>query len=173
VNWLLLWLHLLALATWLGETIFFGAVVAPALFGGLDPQQAGTVTALIFPGYYAVGYACGAVLLITAIWLWRRSQPAGTLWATVAVIAALLLAACLFAGLYLLPEADALRPLLHDAAAAASARPRFDALHRLSMQLNVVVLAGNVILAALLAARLSAGIAPQRRLSRYGSERIL
>jgi uncharacterized membrane protein len=172
VNWLLVYLHLLALAVWSGETVFFGAVVAPALFGGLDRVEAGNVAALIFPGYYGLAYACGALLLATAIGLWQRTRPAGAVWALAAVIAALMLADCLFAGLYLLPEADALRPLLHDAAAAASAQPEFDALHRLSMQLNVAVLAGNLILAGLLATRISAGLAPPRRLSRYG-ERIM
>ncbi len=172
MNWLLLYVHLLALATWLGETIFFGAVVAPALFGGLDRVAAGNVTALIFPGYYGLGYVCGGLLLATAIGLWQRTRPASGVWALAAVIAGLMLADCLFAGLYLLPEADALRPLLHDAASAASAQPEFEALHRLSTQLNFAVLAGNLILAGLVATRLSAGLAPQRRLSRYG-ERIL
>jgi len=172
VNWLLIYLHLLGLATWLGEMVFFGAVVAPSLFGGLDRVQAGSVTALIFPGYYTLGYGCGALLLATAIGLWQRTRPAGTVWAVTAVIAGLMLVDCLFAGLDLLPEAEALRPLLHDAASAPSAQLEFDALHRLSMQLNLAVLAGNLILAGLLASRLSGGLAPPRRLSRYG-ERIL
>ena len=172
MNWLLVYLHLLALGAWLGETIFFGAAVAPALFGALDRVEAGNVTALIFPRYYGLGYVCGALLVATAIGLWQRTRPAGGVWAVAAVIAGLMLADCLFAGLYLLPEADALRPLLHDANAAASAQPQFDALHRLSMQLNLAVLAGHLILAGLLATRLSAGLAPPRRLSRYG-ERIL
>lgn len=172
MNWLLVFLHLFALAAWLGETIFFGAVVAPALFGGLDRVTAGNVTALIFPGYYGVGYVCGAVLVFTGIGLWQRTRPAGATWALAAVIAGLMLGDCLFAGLYVLPEADALRPLLHDAAAAASAQPQFDALHSLSTRLNLAVLAGNLILAGLLAAHVSAGLAPPRRLSRYG-ERIL
>ena len=67
MNWLLVYLHLLALAVWSGETVFFGAVVAPALFGGLDRVEAGNVAALIFPGYYGLAYACGALLLATRI----------------------------------------------------------------------------------------------------------
>lgn len=173
MNWLLLWVHLLALATWLGETVFFGAVLAPSLFGGLEKEQAGNVTALIFPGYYAVGYVCGVVLVATALALWQRSRPAGGLWLIAAIVAGLMLGACLFAGLDVLPQADALRPRLHDASAAASVREQFDALHQLAVRLNGVVLIGNLVLAGLLATRLSSGIAPRRRLSRYGSDPLL
>jgi uncharacterized membrane protein len=173
MNWLVLWVHLVALATWLGETIFFGAVVAPALFGGLEREQAGNVTALIFPGYYLLGYVCGAVLVATALALWQRSRPSGGLWLAAAIVAGLMLGACLFAGLDVLPQADALRPRLHDASAAASVKDQFDALHRLAVQLNFAVLIGNLVLAGLLAARLSAGVAPRRRLSRYSSDPLL
>lgn len=173
MNWLLLWVHLLALAVWLGETVFFGAVVAPALFGGLDPEQAGTITALIFPGYYTLGYVCGVVLVLTAAALWQRSRPSGGLWLAAAGVAGVILVACLFAGLEVLPEADALRPRLHDATAAASLRERFDDLHQLAVQLNMAVLIGNLVLAGLVATRLSAGIGPRRRLSRYSSDPLL
>src|SRR5262249_38473366 len=91
MNWLLLWIHLFALPAWLGETLFFSAVVAPALFGGLDVEQAGAAVALIFPGYYVLGYASGALLVGTALALWRRSRPAGGLWLLSGVLAALAL----------------------------------------------------------------------------------
>jgi hypothetical protein len=170
MNWLLLWVYLLALATWLGETVFFTAVVAPALFGGLGSEQGGAAVALIFPGYYAVGYVCGALLVLTAIALRQRSRPAGQPWLAAAAVAAVILAACLFAGLVVLPQADALRPQLHDPAAGASVRQQFDALHRRAVELNAAVLVGNLALAGFLAARLRAGIGPGRRLSRYATD---
>jgi len=173
MNWLLLWVHLLALATWLGETVFFGVVVAPALFRGLSAQEAGNITALIFPGYYTTGYACGALLVATAVALWRRSRPAGGIWLLAALVAVVILAACLFAGLDVLPEADALRAQLHDPGASPTAREQFDALHRLAVRLNGVVLVGNLVLAGLLAARLARTFQPGRRLSRYGSDPLL
>jgi uncharacterized membrane protein len=173
MNWLLVWVHVLALGVWLGETVFFGAVLAPALFGSLGPEQAGTITALIFPGYYTVGYVCGVLLVLTALALWQRSRPVGGLWLGAAAVAALMLGACLFAGLEVLPEAAALRPLLHDAAAASSVREQFDDLHQLAVQLNMAVLIGNLVLAGLVAARLSSGIVPRRRLSRYSSDPLL
>src|SRR5262245_63324956 len=142
MSWLLVWVHVVALAVWLGETVFFGVVVAPVLFSSLSSEQAGEITALIFPGYYAVGYVCGVLLVLTALTLWRRAGHGGALWLADAAVAALMLVACLFAGLDVLPEADALRPRLHDAAAAASVREQFDALHRLAVRLNVVAVVG-------------------------------
>ena len=173
MNWLLLWIHLLALSVWLGETVFFGAVIAPALFGGLGRAQAGAVTALIFPGYYVVGYVCGAVLVVTAMALWQRSRPGGGLWLASAGVALLMLAACLYAGFDVLPQAEALRLQLNEASPPPEAREQFDALHRLAVQLNGVVLAGNLVLAGLVAMRLSGGMAPRRRLSRYSSDPLL
>jgi uncharacterized membrane protein len=173
MSWLLLWAHLLALAVWLGETVFFGVVVAPALFGGLEREQAGAITALIFPGYYAVGYVCGVVLVVTGLALWHRSRPGGGLWLAAAAVAAVMLAACLFSGLVVLPDADALRARLHDPAAPDSVREQFDALHRLAVRLNGAVLIGGLALAGLIAARLNGGLAPRRRLSRYSSDPLL
>jgi hypothetical protein len=172
MTWLLLWVHLLALAVWLGETVFFGAVVAPALFGHLGAVWA-FVTALIFPGYYMVGYVCGTLLVLTTLALWRRARPGGGLWLVAAGVAAMILVACLFGGLGVLPEADALRPHLHDAGAPASIRERFDTLHALAVQLNMAVLIGNLILAGLLATRLVGSAGRRRRLSSYSSDPLL
>ena len=173
MTWLLLWLHVLALAAWLGETIFFGAVVAPALFSGLSSEQAGAAVALIFPAYYVVGYVCGVLLVVTALALRQRSRPGGGIWLAAAIVAGISLAVCLYAGLVVLPDADALRLRLHDPTAPAAVHEQFDAAHRLAVQLNGVVLAGTLTLAGLLAARLSAGIRSGRRLSRYGSGSLL
>src|SRR5262245_15527298 len=177
MNWLLIWVHLIALGVWLGETVFFGAVVAPALFGGLSREEAGAVTALIFPGYYAVGYVCGTLLVVSALALWQRSRPAGGVWLIAAVVSGVILAACLYAGLIVLPEADTLRPLLHDSATEGAVRERFDALHRLAVQLNFAVLLGTLLLAGMVAARLSSGMLPRSRrrrpLSRYSSDPLL
>ncbi len=168
--WLLLFVHVVALAAWLGETIFLAAVAAPALFSGLTAEQAGNAMAVIFPAYYIVGYVCGVLQIATAMALRQRSRPAGAIWAGAATIAGISLAACLYAGLGVLPRADELRPRMHDPAAPAAVREEFDAAHRLAVQLNGVVLVGNLALAGLLAARLGTGIRSGRRLSRYSSD---
>lgn len=171
--WLLLWLHVLALAAWLGETVFFSLVVAPALFGTLPVEDAGRITSLLFPGYYFVGYVAGALLAATGFALWRRSRPAGGLWLIASLVALVSLAACLYAGLSIQPRAAALRPQLHDPAAPVEVRAEFDALHDRAVQLNGVVLIGTLVIAGLLAAQMTAGVRGGRRLSRYGSDPLL
>lgn len=171
--WLVLWLHLLALAVWVGETVFFSFVIAPVLFGNLPAEQAGMTVGLIFPDYYLLGYGCGVVLLVSAVFLWRRSRPAGGRWLAAAVVAGLSLAACLYAGVAIQPRASALRPQLHDAQVAPAVRAEFDALHRRAVQLNGAVLFGGLVLAALLAVDLMGTVRVGRRLSRYGSDPLL
>src|SRR6266404_1023893 len=55
------WLFLLALGLWLGEVVFFSFVVAPSVFRSVPPLEAGRVVGAIFPRYYLLGIACGAV----------------------------------------------------------------------------------------------------------------
>ena len=80
------WLYLMALIVWVGEVVFFSFVVAPAVFRTFPPPavEAGRVIGAIFPTYYRIGYACGAVLLVTTLvllatadrrargWAWQR-----------------------------------------------------------------------------------------------------
>jgi uncharacterized membrane protein len=173
MNWLLLFLHLVALGTWLGETIFFSFVVAPTLFGSLPTEQAGAAVGLIFPGYYLLGYACGVVVVLTAAGLRSRLRPAGGRWLGAALVAGGSLLACLYAGLMIQPRASALRPQLHDPQSAPSVREEFDALHRRAVQLNGAVLLGGLVIAGLLAAELSSSMRGGRRLSRYSSDPLL
>lgn len=173
MNWLLLFLHLLALASWVGETLFLSFVVAPTLFSSLPAEQAGAAMGLIFPSYYVLGYACGALLVFTSTMIWRRSRPAGGRWLAAAFVAGLSLLACLYAGLAVQPRAAMLRPQLHDPQLAPSARPEFDRLHRRAVQLNVGVLVGGLILTGLLAIELSGTVRTPRRLSRYSSDPLL
>lgn len=173
MNWVLLWVYVLALATWLGETIFLAAVLAPVLFASLAPDQAGAVMALIFPDYHRVGYACGVILVAAPLLIRRRSQPGGGLWLLAAVVAASMLLASLYTGLALFPELDALRLQLREPTAGGAVRLRFDELHGTAERLNVFVLAGQLLLAGLLAARLSRALVMRRRLSRYASDPLL
>jgi uncharacterized membrane protein len=168
--WLVLWLHLLALGIWLGTVVCFSFVVAPALFGALPVAQAGTAVSLIFPGYYTLGYAAGAVLLMTAALLRRWTRPAGGAWLAAAWIAGLALAASLYAGLVVQPDAAALRPQLHHAGAPAAVRAEFDALHDRAVQLNGAVLLAQLLLVGILATQLRGSAVAPRRLSRFGSE---
>src|SRR5271169_3744764 len=115
------WLYQVALIVWVGEVVFFSFVVAPALFRTFPPAEAGSAVAAVFPIYYRLGYACGAVLLATSLLL-QRGATARTWWGVNATLAAAMLAATLYAGVVVQPRASALRPQLHDPAAPPTAR---------------------------------------------------
>lgn len=146
-------LHLLALAVWLGETIFLSFVVAPTLFSTF-PQDAGRVMSALFPWYYRIGYACGAALLFSSLTFWRSAG--GVRGAASVGIAAIMLGAVLYAGVIIQPRARELRLEVHSPNPPAAAKDAFDRLHRRSVQLNSVVLLGGLALAAMTAAKLKA-----------------
>ena len=106
----------------------------------------------IFPSYYLVGYACGAVMLVTALIL-RRSGATRS-WSVAAAVTALILAITLYAGVVVQPRAHALRAALQDAPEEAPVKAEFDALHRRAVQLNGSVLIGVLVLTGLTASRL-------------------
>ena len=141
-------LYLLALALWVGEVACFSFVVAPAVFGVLGEARAGDVVGAIFPRYYALGTAAGAVALACSVVLARRATAAA--WWTGAVVAlALGLAATLWAGRVVHPRAQRLRVALHAHGEAPSADPAFRRAHRTAVALNgVALLAGLVGLSA-------------------------
>jgi hypothetical protein len=170
VPWLVLFLYLLALAVWLGEVVFFSVVVAPQVFGALPTAEAGAVVGRIFPIYYVVGHVCGVVLSACAVALRRWSRPGGQLWLAAAAIAALALAASLYAGFAVQPRIGELRPALHQTPVAPAVREEFDALHRRAVQLNAGVLVATLVLTGLLAAQLGGGVRVPRRQARRTSD---
>lgn len=123
-----------ALAVWLGETVFLSLVAAPTLFRGMaSPAEAGAVMSLLFPKYYAVGAACAALVSAAAWYLWLRAATPRVGWMVAALAATLGFAVCVYAGTVVLPRATAARAAMHE---LADARTEFDRLHRLSVQLN-------------------------------------
>lgn len=160
---LVLWLHVVALGIWLGGVVTVSFVVAPALFGALPAPQAGDVVARLFPGYYALGYGAGAVVVVSAAVLRRWARPAGGLWLAVTALAAVALAMWLYAGLVVHPRASALRAEARAAGAPPAVRTEFDTLHARAVTLNGAVLVAQLALAGLLAGALRAGVGGGRR----------
>jgi hypothetical protein len=117
------------------------------LFGAFPVEEAGRVMSAIFPAYYRLGAACGVALVAAALWLWRSG--AGGRHALAACLAALMLAAVIYAGFVLQPRVGELRTLRHRPDAPAEMESEFQRLHRLSVQLNAVVLAGGLALSVL------------------------
>ncbi len=144
------WLFLMGFTVWVGGVVFFSLVVAPVLFQTFPVAQAGTTVAAIFPWYYAIGYACGGLVLATSALLALLTRGAWR-WAATAGLAAAMLAATLYAGLAIQPRAAALRPGLHVPGASPAVRMEFDQLHRRAVQLNGTVLLGGLAISALVA----------------------
>ncbi|MFQ5665264.1 MAG: DUF4149 domain-containing protein [Candidatus Binatia bacterium] len=144
------WLYLLALIVWLGEIVFFSFVVAPSIFRALPTAVAGRAVGAIFPTYYRVGYVCGGVLLLASL-VFLGGTASRLRWGVSTLLAAVMLAATLYAGTVIQPAAAALRPQLHQAGAPEAVQRQFDRRHRLAVQLNGVVLVCGVIISVVAA----------------------
>jgi hypothetical protein len=137
-----------ALAVWLGETVFLSLVAAPTLFRNMpSPAEAGQVMSLLFPAYYGIGAACGLVAVVCSLLVWRRMPPPNRAMPIAAVAAALGMVACAYAGAVMLPRTAELRDALRAETVPGAARSEFDRLHRRAVQLN-----GGVLLLTLAAA---------------------
>jgi uncharacterized membrane protein len=147
------WFYLAALIVWVGEVVFFSFVVAPAMFRTFPTVDAGRAVGAVFPTYYRLGYVCGAVLLLTSLFLLSGAAARGW-WAVNAALAAVMLAATLYAGVVVQPRATELRPQIHDPGAPPTAKEEFDRLHRVAVQLNAVVLLGGLAVSIITAAAL-------------------
>jgi len=147
------WLYLMALIVWVGEVVFFSFVVAPSIFGAFPKVDAGRAVGAIFPTYYRLGYACGGVLLVTSALL-AVSAAARTWWGVNTGLAAVMLAATLYAGVVIQPRAGELRPQIHAATVPPSVTDEFNRLHRLAVQLNGAVLLCGLVVSAITAAAL-------------------
>lgn len=117
---------LLVAGVW-GSMLFFGTVVAPAVFRGLPPETASAFIRLLFPRYYlTLGVASGVASILLLL-----ATPGN---AAAFLPLALVSIAFLCARQIMLPHVNVLR----DAALAgdAEADRRFRRWHRISVWLN-------------------------------------
>jgi uncharacterized membrane protein len=147
------WLYLMALIVWIGEVVFFSFVVAPGLFRTFPTEEAGRAVGAIFPMYYRLGYVCGVIVLLTSGVLVGGAVARGW-WSVNVVLATIMLAATLYAGVVIQPRATALRPQLHAEGAAPTVKEEFDRLHHLAVQLNGAVLLCGVAVSIITSAAL-------------------
>lgn len=119
-------LLLTATGMWLGAMVFFAAVVAPTVFGTLEPIEAGQMIRRVFPKYYLFGFICLAVALVVSL--------VSPNWVSFAV--AILLGITWYARQILMPKVNVARDTMLEKNEEHS--PEFDRLHKLSVQLNAV-----------------------------------
>ncbi|HTS16982.1 MAG TPA: DUF4149 domain-containing protein [Verrucomicrobiae bacterium] len=145
------WLYLVTLAVWIGSIVFFSFAVAPTVFKVLKPEDAGVLIRRIFSKYYLMGILCAGVgIVCVGLLLADRSFAK---WP--AILTLLLLAGMGGTDLWLrqgvMPHMNHLRD--QRAAVESSGKPPDDelerewkALHRLSVQMNAVVLFCGLVL---------------------------
>jgi uncharacterized membrane protein len=146
-------LYLLALAVWIGEIVFFSFIVAPAVFGTIEPTQAGRVVGAIFPRYYALGIGAAVTAVGCALVLGRHAAAPGW-WSATAVAVGVGLAATLWAGARVHPQAQRLRVEAYAAGTEPAASEAFRRAHRLAVILNSTALLAGLVGLGLSAAAL-------------------
>lgn len=129
-------LFVTSLALWVGAAAFLTAGVMPALFLNLAPSEAGHIASLVFPIYFRAGLVVGLVASLAAGVL---SRGGGRRWQATLALLLVMTAAQGWSALVVHPEMARIRGV--DAEAS-----RFQQLHRLSVRLNGVVLAGGLVL---------------------------
>ncbi len=121
-------LALVAVASLLGGMVFFSAVMAPLVFTKLEAETAARFIRQVFPRYYVyVGSLSAVAALALAV-----HRP----WDALAM--ALVAGAAAVSRQMLMPRINALRD--RELAGDAAAAPRFAALHRATVVINVVQL---------------------------------
>lgn len=118
-------LLLTATGMWLGAMAFFAAVVAPTVFGTLEPLEAGKMIRRVFPKYYLFGLMCLGIAVLASL--------ATPNWVSLAL--AVLFGITWYARQILMPQVNTARDAMLQNNEEHS--PAFDRLHKLSVQLNV------------------------------------
>ena len=151
--------YTLAISCWLGGTTLFTFVLTPTLFSAYSRDIAGGIVGTLFPGYFRFGLLCGTVALLCQ--LIKRGRFAV---ASLSIIGVMLLLTAVQA--YVIEPRAAM--LKHSIASFATTpkddpyRARFRKLHGISMAANLAVLAGGVVLVALVASQYLPGTTPSR-----------
>lgn len=155
MSFLTQWFYLLALSIWVGAIVFFSFFTTPTLFTQLPREMASQVITVIFPRYYALGYICGSILLLSSLMeaALLRHLP----WIRL-ILVSLMLGSTLYAGLALRPQVHELKVQMKAVEEGTDLslrlKKQFDGLHRLSVILNMVVLLGGLLLIGIVAFRL-------------------
>ena len=129
-------LVLASLSLWVGAAVFFSAAVLPTLFLNLLPSEAGRIAALVFPIYFRAGLVVGVVATLAAA---RIARDGGRRWVAAAALLALMTVVQGWSAIVMHPEMARIRGVVGQ-------EERFQQLHKLSVRLNSIVLAGGLAL---------------------------
>ncbi len=143
--------HLLSVSVWVGMVVFFTLVATPAIFKSLPREAAGDVVGVLFPKYWAVGYALSFLSLSTLLAL---SYIGKTLPAARLVLIGFMTVVTLYSGLVVSAKAREVKGLIREAGETAKKeelKKDFRSLHAKSAAMNMAVLLSGVALIFLIA----------------------
>lgn len=137
-------LMLLALTVWLGGIVFFGAVMAPALFSTLPTRHlAGAVVTRTLGTLHLIGLISGVVFLAASVTHSYLTRGAVNLVSTPHLLIVLMLVLTLLSQFAIAPKMASLRAelgVIDDVAPDDARRVEFNRLHRWSTRLEMTVL---------------------------------
>lgn len=147
---------LLAVAVWFGGLLALGAIAAPAIFDAVESGQiaggrmaAGGLFGEILRRFHLVGYACGAVILLS-LSIRAVLGPRPRHFALGAVTTSVMLAAALYSGVVLSSRIEHLRTEIDVAPSSLRdddpRRREFGRLHAQSTAFQLVPLIGGLVL---------------------------
>lgn len=133
-----------SVAVWVGGQVFFTFLVTPAIFKALPREAAGDLVSVLFPKYWAAGYAAGLISLaaILAISFREGFYP----WARIAILV-FMTALTFYSGMVVGPKAREVRVEMKgasDTARIEELKAKFRRGHMESYALNMAVMAAGV-----------------------------
>ena len=133
--------YVIALATWVGSSLFFSLGMAPIIFKVLGVETGGKLVRAVFPRYYLWGAVSGAVALPAFVagplcYHEYRGTMVGV--QALAIISGILI--MLYGGNSLTPAINQARD------GGPSSHERFERLHRRAVRLNVIVMVLGLLL---------------------------
>lgn len=155
MSFLAQFLYLLGLVLWVGGIVFFSFFTTPTVFTQLPKDMASLVITAIFPKYYLLGYVAGGMMTLGTL---TEALLVKQLPLIRVVLLALMLGCSVYAGSVVRPQVHDLKVQMktveEDSDLGKTLKARFDGLHRRSVILNIVVLAGGLVLIGIVAYRL-------------------
>jgi uncharacterized membrane protein len=140
---------MLALAIWLGGMITIGSVAAPSAFAVLPAQDAATAVGEILRRFHLIGYAAGALLIVSLV-IMALIGPRPRFFAARLTIATVMLGATLASGLWVDRRIRTMREEIGVPVASLpvddARRATFGRLHGLSTTLMLLAAAGGIML---------------------------
>jgi len=155
MSFLAQFLYLLGLVLWVGGIVFFSFFTTPTVFTQLPKDMASLVITAIFPKYYLLGYVAGGMMTLGTL---TEALLVKQLPLIRVVLLAVMLGCSVYAGSVVRPQVHDLKVQMktveEDSDLGKTLKARFDGLHRRSVVLNIVVLAGGLVLIGIVAYRL-------------------